>query len=75
MSEKAVQEPCPKCGTVHTLGKYEPRPGTSQVAPRDVQCQCGLILRWSVPIFKTTASGYVLRVLRDNETPFLKEPT
>lgn len=68
----AIQEPCPKCGTLHMRGPYELRPD-NKVSPRDIRCQCGLDLRWSVPLFIQTKSGYVLRVLRDDETPFFPE--
>lgn len=66
-----AQEPCPQCNRLHTRGEYETRPNSIQVAPRDIHCSCGLILRWSVPIFKVTASGYVLRVLNKDEVAFL----
>ncbi len=67
----AAIERCPQCGKQHTRGRYENRPDSPAVQPRDIKCGCGLTLHWSVPIFKTSESGYVLRVLRDDETPFL----
>jgi hypothetical protein len=68
-----VIEPCPRCSRTHERGDYLPHQegGHTVVGPHDIHCRCGLLLRWSVPIFKLTESGYVLRVLRDNETPFL----
>lgn len=76
MSEHQLKdkEPCPKCSTLHIRGDYELQPGTKRYTPRDVHCQCGLLLRWSVPLFKMTASGYILRIVRDDETPFTEEP-
>lgn len=73
MSDKIIER-CQKCGLPHERGEYEQRPDFTGTAPRDVQCECGLILRWSVPVFKMTASGYTLRPLRDDEDPFLSEP-
>ena len=70
---KPVQEACPKCGKIHTMGEYEHRPDGKVMQPRDVKCDCGLVLHWSVPIFNMTKSGYVLRPLKDNEVPFLSE--
>ncbi len=65
------KEPCPVCGRVHERGEYELRPGTNQYSPRDVKCECGLTLRWSVPLFKMTESGGLWRPLRTDETPFI----
>jgi hypothetical protein len=75
MNRDDLQEPCPKCGTQHRRGPYlqHQQNGVTRVGPHDVKCTCGLVLHWSVPIFKTTESGYVLRVLRDDEAPFLPE--
>lgn len=66
-------EVCPRCTASHERGEYEPRnDGSNAIAPHDVVCSCGLTLRWSVPVFKTTQSGYVLRILRHDEQPFIK---
>lgn len=66
-------EACPKCGTKHTRGEYlaHQQGGKTIMLPHDAQCGCGLTLRWSVPIFRMTQSGYVLRILRDDEEPFI----
>lgn len=68
-----IQEACPKCSKLHLQGIYERQPDTKVLRPRDVQCECGLALRWAVPIFKVTMSGYTLRPLRDNEVGFFPE--
>lgn len=73
-----IQEPCPRCGKLHMRGPYEPHKneqGDTCYGPRDVKCECGMELRWRVPLFKQTESGYVLGVLRLNEVPFFKEET
>lgn len=62
-------EQCPKCGQKHQVGPYfrHEEEGKIYYAPNDVTCSCGLTLRWTVPFFKVTASGYVLRVKHDDE--------
>lgn len=72
----ADTENCPKCGQPHERSEYHTRPSTGQdsivCSPYDIECPCGIALRWSVPFFKVTQSGYVLRPLRDDETLFIK---
>lgn len=69
-SYSTATEPCPKCMKLHEQGPYLQDPNSNRVAPKDVVCSCGLELRWSVPLFKTNESGYVLRILRDDEVLF-----
>lgn len=73
MATAPIKEKCPKCGKEHTRGEYELNQNTTPhcYQPRDVKCDCGLTLHWSVPLFKMNQSGYVLRILRDDEVPFL----
>lgn len=64
-----ISEPCPFCGKVHQIepsslfmelgldGKL-----IKYIARPDVFCSCKQILRWTVPIIKTTESGHELRV-------------
>lgn len=65
-----VQESCPKCGKVHTRGDYKHQ-ANGVVTPPDIDCECGLALRWSVPIFKITGSGYILRIRKDTEPAYV----
>lgn len=65
-----IQEPCPKCGKVHTQGEYKNQ-ASGVVTPADIDCECGIALRWSVPIFKLTQSGYILRIRKDTEPAYV----
>jgi hypothetical protein len=75
MNKPVVQAPCPRCGTLHTRSEYKPHieKGRTVLGPHDVKCSCGLELRWRVPLFKQTESGYVLGLLRFDETPFFED--
>lgn len=72
------KEACPKCGQLHERSEYHSRPsdkagdGVIVMSPYDIECSCGIQLRWCVPIFKVTASGYMLRPLQNNETLFIQ---
>lgn len=66
--KKDVIEPCPRCRGLHIRKEYQPFQelvGGMKVpltihSPPDVFCSCGAALRWTVPLFKTNESGYVL---------------
>lgn len=71
MPSSAVEK-CPKCE------RQYPAPGSKDYfkhkegdkvcySPNDVDCPCGLTLRWIVPIFKETASGHKLVPKKDSE--------
>ena len=55
-----VVEPCPRCERKYPQGPYltwmEELVGFT--APSDVQCECGLILRATIPLMPLTASGW-----------------
>jgi hypothetical protein len=62
--------PCPRCGRPHPVGQYGPRPdlkmeGTdgTPYAPPDVRCDCGALLRHTVPIFAVDPYGWHWRIL------------
>lgn len=66
-TETANAEPCPYCGRLHECGGYIERPDLTKpgsgmaYAPADKQCECGALLRHSVPLFKMSATGWVWR--------------
>lgn len=65
-----ASEACPKCGRIHEVGPYMKQEKTEKgqvVAPNDIDCPCGLTLRWVVPIIRVTNSGYLLRPKPDSE--------
>ena len=78
MNKREVIEPCPKCGTLHKQQEFvlwnEAKDGepVTVAAPPDIDCECGIAIRWAVPIISITNSGYVLRIRRDNESPRIK---
>lgn len=62
--------PCPRCGEEHERGQYVerlelalPNSKGKPYAPPDVQCDCGALLRHSVPVMKVNATGWVWRIL------------
>ncbi len=63
------EEKCPNCGAVHARGDYGPRPdlngpsGGTVWVPPDVNCPCGAVLRLTVPVMKTNASGWVWKIV------------
>ena len=64
-----ISAPCPKCQVIHAQKERE---GWSEseriiIAPPDVICECGLILRWCVPLFKVNKSGCELRAKTEEE--------
>lgn len=64
-----IKEACPVCECEHKaepVSKWKEN-GEIVFARPDVDCICGNVLRWIVPIFKETKSGYVLRVKQDYE--------
>jgi hypothetical protein len=70
MGGETNSERCPRCGKVHMMGPYGPRPELRvpdskgmPYAPPDVQCDCGAVLRVQTPIFKVTASGWNWKIL------------
>lgn len=75
-----LTEKCPKCQREHKRGPYYRQHDPKKVkpdnregicaCPNDVDCPCGLTLRWTVPIFKVTSSGYLLRPKMDVETKY-----
>jgi hypothetical protein len=61
-----IKEHCPNCKQAHSKGKTQVFDNIHQTP--DILCPCGNTLRWSVPVFKTTESGWVLRNLYQRET-------
>lgn len=68
------KEPCPKCGVEHEVGPYLrwPEGGNIFVAPEDVKCNCGIVLRIMVPVFKMNEHGWLWKIKADN-APLRKE--
>lgn len=64
-------EKCPKCMRDHERGEFQIwQEGDKRVAAApDIECPCGLALRWVVPIFCITPSGYMLIPRRDDQVP------
>ena len=58
-------EPCPNCQAEHAAGEYKLQCGEFKAVwrPDDVRCKCGALLRYTVPIFKTTADGWQWRIV------------
>ena len=59
-------EPCPNCQTHHAAGVHNERlleDGRLVILPPDVRCSCGAVLRYTVPIFRTTAEGWLWRII------------
>ncbi len=83
---------CPRCGKLHALGAYGPRPELAKkplgellrgkdgqpyppghkyhgvrsgtpYGPADVSCECGAVLRHTVPIFAVDPYGWHWRIL------------
>lgn len=74
MPEVNYSEKCPKCERSYPVPKakdyfkQERIEGKGRVvAPNDIACQCGLTIRWIVPIFKITDSGFQLVPKKDSE--------
>lgn len=70
---KNIPMPCPNCQRLHNAGEYEARqsdkddmtaPGATVYCPPDIKCECGATLRYTVPLFKTTASGWLWRIIK-----------
>jgi hypothetical protein len=61
--------PCPRCGKQHAAGPFQAQPDRKKAnddgmpyAPDDVQCDCGAVLRHTVPLFVTTSQGWEWRI-------------
>lgn len=57
---------CPKCSIMHWQGEHITW-NDKRVSPPDIQCSCGLVSRWVVPVVRTTESGWILRPKKDSE--------
>jgi RNase P subunit RPR2 len=62
-----IQECCPNCKELLTKGESHLQPNSRAYATPDITCKCGQELRWTVPMFRVTQSGYVLRLLTEKE--------
>jgi len=72
-------EPCPNCQRMHAAKQYERRqadqhdntssPDAIVFNPPDVACPCGATLRYSVPLFKISAEGWVWRIIKPAGIP------
>lgn len=82
--ETPIRGVCPVCEQTHSsepTSVFEETDSTGKKvkyhARPDVFCSCGQILRWTVPLFKSTENGHELRVkalkLRSRLSPNLKE--
>lgn len=70
MKKENVTEQCPKCGAKHKQGNFgeykETHPHQHEgkevviCSAPDIKCKCGLELQWVVPLFRVSASGYIL---------------
>lgn len=70
MPEVIYTEKCPKCEREYPTPKagdyFKHKEGDKTVhAPNDIDCPCGMTLRWVVPIFKTTPTGDRLDIKPD----------
>lgn len=66
--------PCPACEKPHVAGPHGPcgrlsKSGGEYHCPADVQCECGMTLRYTVPIFFNNPYGWEWRIV----TPKQKE--
>lgn len=66
--------PCPACEQMHAAGPHGPcgrlaKTGGEYHNPPDVQCPCGMTIRYTVPIFLTHPNGWEWRIV----TPKQKE--
>lgn len=67
--------PCPRCGKQNEVGPYVQRPDLRKddrrgmpLAPEDVVCECGAVLRHSVPLFKVTSTGWLWQMIDKVDT-------
>ena len=60
MNKEKESENCPNCGRSHKAGEYKKRviDGFITMCPDSVNCPCGVVLLYSVPVIKTNKSGW-----------------
>ncbi len=61
---------CPNCKELCSIEEYKEYKENGKIimAPPDIKCQCGVVLRATVPFFKVSESGYELRIKNPSDS-------